>query len=733
MRAVMEVCMHSKDRPTAPKSKVAIVAEMLLVMLVAVESSMAVESPYSWSKLADLKQGRHLFATTHIGRGQVLITGGLVGGRGQLGGVATNSCEVLDVNAATSRVVMPMNIPRAEHSLLVHPVDSSVFVVGGVAEDGGVIESIERYDVQADKWTIVGTLVTPRRQQAAYWISPTEIMVVGGRYADLSSMNEAEVFNISTGTSRVVAAYPEEVNSASVLVGDRYSGIVIGGRAGGPNSARTRNGYRYRRATDTWELAGVRAESAARPTTLSLWDGRFLYSGGAVQESPYDASTNVWFGISLPSTMAGTMQTGRQWHSSAQVDRTRVIVGGGYTLDAKIVSSCDWIDLERPSVVPGPDLNIARAYCEFVSLPRSYDANGKVVLADVVCISGLGSNGTNTPVVEILRRECVTDVEIGLADLSLVGSATAVDNGIQLTAATAFERSAVWYRRSMDVVNGFTTYFAVQLSEGTDSNQRDGYDPGADGFAFVLQNRSLAAIGDAGQGIGYSGIPGALAIEFDAYRNDGFYDPNGNHLSIQRPVSGILTASHRQEYVVATRSDIPALAADRSTYHCWIQYKNGILTVWMSNNGPKGEPLLSMPINFADALGQGSSGRAWMGITSSTGYARQRHTLRHWIVTDCSDSLPVSVLDNAGVTSNSIHAAPLPASSDVTITLPGGWVDHTAMIQVIAMDGRIVRELTVQPGQFTVPLSVAELPPAMYVLRVISPHGTHTMRLPVVR
>lgn len=38
---------------------------------------------------------------------------------------------------------------------------------------------------------------------------------------------------------------------------------------------------------------------------------------------------------------------------------------------------------------------------------------------------------------------------------------------------------------------------------------------GGSGFAFVLQAAGASAVGRAGSGLGYDGIPNSLAIEFD--------------------------------------------------------------------------------------------------------------------------------------------------------------------------------------------------------------------------
>jgi hypothetical protein len=82
-------------------------------------------------------------------------------------------------------------------------------------------------------------------------------------------------------------------------------------------------------------------------------------------------------------------------------------------------------------------------------------------------------------------------------------------------------RSAFW--TTPVNVQTFTTDFTFQQAQGTN--------PTGDGFAFVLQNSSIAALGPVGGGLGYGpdtpggtnpiSIPNSIAIKFDLYSNSG--------------------------------------------------------------------------------------------------------------------------------------------------------------------------------------------------------------------
>jgi len=113
-------------------------------------------------------------------------------------------------------------------------------------------------------------------------------------------------------------------------------------------------------------------------------------------------------------------------------------------------------------------------------------------------------------------------------------------NGIATGGAITTSSSTVWFQLQQPVAAGFTTYFRFQIH-----NAAFCCAPG-DGLAFVIQNASktdptygatgagLTAKGVANGGIGYTGIPNSLAIEFDTSANA--WDPtvNGNnHVAVQ--------------------------------------------------------------------------------------------------------------------------------------------------------------------------------------------------------
>jgi hypothetical protein len=112
---------------------------------------------------------------------------------------------------------------------------------------------------------------------------------------------------------------------------------------------------------------------------------------------------------------------------------------------------------------------------------------------------------------------------------------SSVSTVLRLTANQGGWATSSWYQAPQVVANGFSTTFSFQLGSTSTYN--------ADGFAFVIQNSSLSALGSGGCGIGFGGsssgcassggIPNSVAIEFNTYPNGAGVDPSSDDVTIQ--------------------------------------------------------------------------------------------------------------------------------------------------------------------------------------------------------
>jgi hypothetical protein len=96
---------------------------------------------------------------------------------------------------------------------------------------------------------------------------------------------------------------------------------------------------------------------------------------------------------------------------------------------------------------------------------------------------------------------------------------------LRLTPSGARESGAVWYRRKMNVREGFDTTITFRISNpSTKCNRLDDVNTycrsrGADGLAFVIQNSSPVALGRAGEGAYNSCMLSSLVSSLGLFRD----------------------------------------------------------------------------------------------------------------------------------------------------------------------------------------------------------------------
>lgn len=93
-----------------------------------------------------------------------------------------------------------------------------------------------------------------------------------------------------------------------------------------------------------------------------------------------------------------------------------------------------------------------------------------------------------------------------------------------LTEDKTHQGGAVWNRQQINLQRSMTWQFTVNFGTRVAD--------GADGIAFVLQNRGPNVVAQTGEYFGFTGISPSLGIEFDTHINP--TDPSFDHMAIQR-------------------------------------------------------------------------------------------------------------------------------------------------------------------------------------------------------
>jgi hypothetical protein len=168
----------------------------------------------------------------------------------------------------------------------------------------------------------------------------------------------------------------------------------------------------------------------------------------------------------------------------------------------------------------------------------------------------------------------------------------------------------------------FSTAFDFQMTHPMGIADENGM--GADGIVFVIQTTSNQ-YGGPGVGLGYSGLPKSVGIEFDTWDNGAMDHNSGNHVAVL--ANGSLNE--------LAEANVPGgLMKNGNVWHAWIDYdgdtKNLEVRVTESATRPAA-PLLSYTIDLPAVLQQSD---AYVGFTGATGASGNYQDIRAWQFTN---------------------------------------------------------------------------------------------------
>ena len=235
--------------------------------------------------------------------------------------------------------------------------------------------------------------------------------------------------------------------------------------------------------------------------------------------------------------------------------------------------------------------------------------------------------------------------DFNFLDASLVGN-----NSFILNKSEPYKRGAIWYNNLIRVKDGFEITFSFKVAEGVYAGRDDGSYPGADGFALVMQTNSNNTIGVVAGCMGYHSINNAFVVEFDQYKNITeagleFNDPNGNHIGLQYAKNSSISPEHLPKYCLGTyNTDINSSG---TVHYCKINYDAIAHTyeLFLCKTSTFSAPLSSIKdFNLEDYIDL-PDGKAFIGFTSGTGLAYEKHEILSWTVNSVSNDCDSSYFE----------------------------------------------------------------------------------------
>jgi hypothetical protein len=266
----------------------------------------------------------------------------------------------------------------------------------------------------------------------------------------------------------------------------------------------------------------------------------------------------------------------------------------------------------------------------------------KVRITRLIMVSAIAAQLVMGAVMPVLAQNPNFPNFSSVANLTFNGNAAQSGAVLRVTPAVWSQDGSAWFNTPQPVAGAFSTTFTFQLSGSTTYP--------ADGFAFVIQNSALTALGPTndGCGIGFGdsstgcapttgGIPNSLAVEFDTYQNAD--DPNSNHVAIQSCQTGPNTTDSGV-CRIADNSNLPITLSDGSVH-----------TVTITYSGP-GTKLLDVILDSIDLFPGGvvfdmatiglTSGNALVGFTAATGGGDDNQDILSWTFSPGAQSAVIS-------------------------------------------------------------------------------------------
>jgi Galactose oxidase, central domain len=252
----------------------------------------------------------------------------------------------------------------------------------------------------------------------------TNVLIAGGRNADGTVLNTAEVSSTYTGTTGTSPMNAPRVNAAAVLLAEPFSNTcpadaVITGGSNGVTPLQTAELFNPANQTftltDDVSLGGSQMNAARAFHTATLLHNsgalKFLVAGGEGVAGVAQASAEIYdVGTKKFTLTTADMTVARQKHTATAYGETTVLIAGGIDSSNNAPSTAEVFDLSTNLFMAVGPMHSARFNHAATILP-----NGKVLITG-------GEDGSGNPLNTAEIFDPVTNKFTLTTDASLGGN-----------------------------------------------------------------------------------------------------------------------------------------------------------------------------------------------------------------------------------------------------------------------------------------------------------------------
>jgi hypothetical protein len=288
----------------------------------------------AWTLTGSLNDARQGASATLLQNGQVLVAGGQIGDPFS-GTFPLASAELYDPTTGKFTLTGSMNTPRegASATLL---QNGQVLVAGGCCDNvtGTITATAELYNPSTGTWTFTGNFNTARSGPFMTRLQNGQVLAAGGGQnrpqpccSGSPLLTSAELYNPSSGTWSTTGSMNLPHAGGELVLLTNGQALVAGGQAN--TASLTTTAELYNPATATWTFTGNLSIERNLFTATLLQNGQVLAAGGMTTNSVllssaelFNPPTGVW-------TLTGSMNFARDNSVAPLLTNGQVLEPGG--------------------------------------------------------------------------------------------------------------------------------------------------------------------------------------------------------------------------------------------------------------------------------------------------------------------------------------------------------------------------------------------------------------------